>query len=770
MRKYAKYICGILTAAMMTGGCLQWPVTAVFAAEDPGQGILREESGQGITETAETEEDGGTVLEGETGNAPEEDPGAAEATQGEGTTQGGARTSGNLDEETAQYVEEAGEALAAIAAERDIMALVYLSDTYPIRTSPSQEGGVAVTVLSGQTVNILDIYVDDEFEIWHYVSLDYKGQEIRGYVPRANLACSDERFLAWEEQCGMGHTAYAVDNTSAYADIEAFPESYRPALQALKQKHPNWTFVVMNTNLDWETSIRSELQGGKSLVHKSLPDCMKEGLYDTGSWYYASEAALKLYMDPRNGLSENAVFQFEQLTYNEKYHTQAAVTSFLDGANSFMKSSGVAPGTNRTFADLFYSIGVETGVSPFHLAARVLQEQGNGTSPLISGNYPGYEGYYNYFNINASGKTNEEVYRTGLQYAKNQNPAWTDAEKSIRGGAAFLSANYIKKGQDTLYLQKFNVNPNAEHGVYTHQYMQNISAPTSEAGSVRKQYETAKALESPFVFKIPVYKNMPAAACSMPTVSTNVALKLPSGYSDTAMWLDGVAYTGEIRNGHLIAAAPDGNAKTAVMYKYDASGVPVGMYVWSLSYSGTAYTATAQPELADLLTYHGFAIRITGKSGIRFTSGISTELRAKLTTTGVNGYKLQEYGTLVMNQANMSQYPMVKGGTKVASGISYGRDANGNLQDVVSETTEGRYRFTSVLVGLPVEQYKTEFAFRGYVILEKNGAQTVVYGPVKSYSIYNLAKVLLGKGSYQQGSSAYQFLEKIVSDADALKN
>ena len=70
---------------------------------------------------------------------------------------------------------------------------------------------------------------------------------------------------------------------------------------------------------------------------------------------------------------------------------------------------------------------------------------------------------------------------------------------------------------------------------------------------------------------------------------------------------------------------------------------------------------------------------------------------------------------------------------------------------------------------IPVEQYKTEFAFRGYAVLEKNGVQITLYGPAKARSIYDLAKVLLGNGSYEQGSGAYVFLEKLVSDADALK-
>lgn len=362
-------------------------------------------------------------------------------------------------------------------------------------------------------------------------------------------------------------------------------------------------------------------------------------------------------------------------------------------------------------------------VSPFHLASRVYQEQGAGTSPLISGTYSGYEGYYNYFNVRASGTTDKEVIENGLAYAKEKR--WTDAYYSILGGAQVISANYILKGQDTLYLQKFNVNPNGSYGLYTHQYMQNISAPTSEAKSIKTLYANAGSLDNTFVFKIPVYANMPAIACAAPTSSMNVALSTPSGYTDTTVWLDGVPYTAVVRNGQYIVTARDTSAKTAVVYQYNGSGVPIGMYLWTLEYKNNAYAVTAQPALADLLTYHGFSIRVTGKSGIRFKTGISADLRSRLTSSGVNGYKLKEYGTLVMNNANRGSYPMVLGGEKVLSGMSYGINGSGVAEDKIYETVDGRHRYTSVLVGLPVDQYKVEYAFRGYAILENNGKRSL---------------------------------------------
>ena len=694
-----------------------------------------------------------------------------------------------LDEELMQWLEDAGEALTDLAAERDIMALVYLTDSYEVKAEAGFDSDTVLTVLSGQQVNLLDFCFDEEYELWYYVRLNYNAKDYYGYVQRANLACSDARFLSWEEENGMNIGTYALED--GYADIEQFPESYQEPLTALKEQHPNWTFVKMNTGLDWNYVIQEEMKGGKSLVYYTFPDWAKNGLYDRGTWYYATEDVLKIYMDPRNGLTEDRIFQFEQLTYNEEYHPLEAIEQFLQ--NTFMGGNTPAPGMdNMPFSYMFWAIGKEEcrQVSPFHLAARVLQEQGNrGGSRLISGVEPGFEGYYNYFNIGATGQSNDEVVLNGLTYAKDH---WKQgAYYSILYGANFLTESYIRKGQDTLYLQKYNVNPNGAYNVFTHQYMQNISAPTTEGTSIKRLYANAGALDCTFVFKIPVYENMPAKACGepgsepeepenpenpenpedpeIPVDDLTIHLSLPEGYSGGAVWLDGVEYEGEYTDGEFTVTAPTNCSRTAVMYKYSDSGVPTGMYVWSLEFQDNAYIVTPEPELENLLSYHGFSIRITGKSGIRFKSGIDTAIKGQLINEGINGYQLKEYGTLVMNNAIRGTYPMILGGAKVKSGMSYGIDTNGNQVDITYETIDNRQRFTSVLVGLPVNQYKTEFAFRAYIVLEKDGAQTTVYGPVMAKSIYAQAKRFIEKETYAPGTAPYDFLQKIIADADALE-
>ena len=124
--------------------------------------------------------------------------------------------------------------------------------------------------------------------------------------------------------------------------------------------------------------------------------------------------------------------------------------------------SGTSPsGEASPYIDIIMNAASQSGVSPYVLAAMILQEQGNnGTSPLISGNYSGYEGYYNFFNVEAYQSGSMPAIEMGLRYASQSGSygrPWNTVEKSIRGGAQNYGDNYVKAGQNTFYLKKFNV-------------------------------------------------------------------------------------------------------------------------------------------------------------------------------------------------------------------------------------------------------------------------------------------------------------------------
>lgn len=420
--------------------------------------------------------------------------------------------------------EAAQEAFDAILADKDLMALIYLTDECKVYEDGDiyakdgqirEDAKVSALLTSGHTVYLRGVAVSAGIngleKPVYWISFFKDGEECSGYVEGRYLAYSDEEWVAWEKEYLT--PVYSEDEISCdtasdeedeFKDIEAFPESYRKALKELKKAHPDWKFVALKTGLDFDTSVSKEM-GDKSWISITNSNKEKGWVGDNApqsGWAYATRSAVAYHMDPRNFLTESYIFQFEQLTFNKSYHNVEAVQKFLD--NTFMK--GMIPDDDCTYAEAFYNIGSSRKISPVHLASRVYQEQGKGTSALISGTYEGYEGYYNYFNVGATGSSVKSIIENGLKYAKDKG--WNSRYKSLEGGAATIGNNYILKGQDTSYLEKFNVDPGSKHAVYTHQYMQNIQAPGSEALSTKKMYAGAGSIDLPFVFKIPVYNGM----------------------------------------------------------------------------------------------------------------------------------------------------------------------------------------------------------------------------------------------------------------------
>ncbi len=85
------------------------------------------------------------------------------------------------------------------------------------------------------------------------------------------------------------------------------------------------------------------------------------------------------------------------------------------------------------------------------------------------------------------------------------NRPWTSPKRAIIGGAKFVGASYIKVGQYTSYLKKFNV---VGSNLYSHQYMGNVRAPWSEAKTSFNAYANAGIINSALAFAIPIYENM----------------------------------------------------------------------------------------------------------------------------------------------------------------------------------------------------------------------------------------------------------------------
>ena len=381
-------------------------------------------------------------------------------------------------------------------------------------------------------------------------ALEYKN----GYY-KCNITIDGEKKVGYlyADFVRLYNTPSGDEEFVAQMKAQGFPDSYIESLRILHSQHPKWVFTADKTGLDWNTAVDEENVFGRSLVNYTSPTSWKR-IDDLGytfktadntdggfkkldgfHWEAANRVALAYFMDPRNFLTESEIFQFECQSYNPEIHTLERVQELLkgtfmsgdipgeymcesqkvnrkaDGTITSIETVEKTSGTPLTYAEVFLMSAEISGVSPDMLVARVIQEMGTqGTSQIISGVSKTAPGHYNYYDFGTYATATADAITNGLIYAKKDDPTtcrpWNRRWKSLYGGAIMIGRDYISKGQDTLYYQKFNVKPKNARSLYTHQYMTNIQAPANEA---KTMWQACPDLDTVIEFKIPVYKNMP---------------------------------------------------------------------------------------------------------------------------------------------------------------------------------------------------------------------------------------------------------------------
>ncbi len=203
---------------------------------------------------------------------------------------------------------------------------------------------------------------------------------------------------------------------------QGFPKSYVEYLSVLHEKYPQWEFVPMITGLDWQESINGERSPHrKQLIENVVKSSFKCScsscsgvIQESPNWVSASEEAVKYYMDPRNFLNEEYIFQFESTAY-DKTHTKEGVEAILKntwmydstinyvdalGEEKLYKEDGVAV----KYSDVILKAAKDSGMSAYYLASKIVQEVGSTSSSYAggsSGKEAPYRGIYNYYNIGA---------------------------------------------------------------------------------------------------------------------------------------------------------------------------------------------------------------------------------------------------------------------------------------------------------------------------------------------------------------------------------
>ena len=414
--------------------------------------------------------------------------------------------------------------------------------------------------------------------------------------------------------------------------IKDFPEAYKVKLRELHEIHPNWYFEPFFPTVSWSEIINIEYVtnmtanlistgnmqvGGVESSWYPTPTSWKcidiPGafnwsqnqwvVFNGSNWIKTSREALCYVMDPRNWLTENNIFMFEQMSYPSNMSDQTLYNTLVKMIdNTFMDCDFASiiddDGNPIDYARTILDAGKKYGVSPIYLCAIIIIEQGKGTKvgdiykptgvhaigtvtsdgvnfTLATGTESTI--YYNYFNIQATGASKQAVINSGGVYAKSHG--WTTPYKAIMGGAQFLASGYINVGQDTTYTQKFNI----VTGKYWHQYWQNVLAPVSLGSTSQKNYAQADLMDLPFTFKIPVYQDMEFTNSTYPMPSKEKGTANPN-YKLGSISVTGTTLINDVRN---LALTPSFSTDTL---EYD---IIVGFEVDKINIAASAYASTS---------------------------------------------------------------------------------------------------------------------------------------------------------------------------------
>lgn len=479
---------------------------------------------------------------------------------------------------------------------------------------------------------------------------------------------------------------------------KGFVESYCPYLYYLHSKYPKWNFTADVVGRSFNTVVSNEKW--KCVLQTTNKNYWLSSNPLESDYYYIDSSVISSFLDPRNSLFEKQIFQFLDFESSKDIINEAALAEMAIGnLSKYLNEFKVAASTNS--------------INALHLLSRSKQEGASNVNyASVKGTYTTdnnityqgktLNGFYNFYNIGAYAGEGLTPIGRGIAYAAGYvgiesgltyQRVWNTPAKAISGGAEFIAASYVKKGQNTAYYEKFNVGSLAHESgtvskggyeVYSHQYMTNIYAPVSESTSIYGAYAAGKILNSEFNFVIPVYMEMPG-------ISTEPVNKSSNNF------LSGITINGNLINGF---------DKEIVEYNH----------TMTTNDESITIKATAEDNNAT----------ISGTGIIKFNNDV---VNGKIVVTAEDG-TTKTY-TIVIKRTPLAEVEIKpqdivkKMGVKVTDNVMYGMSPNTLVGTLINTVTKNG---GAVVVKAPNGETKTSgIIATGYTITVKGTKESLTY-------------------------------------------
>ena len=175
-------------------------------------------------------------------------------------------------------------------------------DNCKVRSEATTSSGINATLNSGRDVIVTNEKKASDGYTWYYITIkNVSGNPnitkygwIRGDLITISGNAASEASSSTPSSAQTQNLPTTPSNDKDFETrltAQGFPESYKPYLRALHEKHPNWVFNAVKTNLNWD----SVLAGETAVVSRNMVPAnniaswksMSAGAFDyeKGSWY-----------------------------------------------------------------------------------------------------------------------------------------------------------------------------------------------------------------------------------------------------------------------------------------------------------------------------------------------------------------------------------------------------------------------------------------------------------------------------------------------------
>ncbi|MCG3413531.1 glucosaminidase domain-containing protein [Staphylococcus massiliensis] len=202
-------------------------------------------------------------------------------------------------------------------------------------------------------------------------------------------------------------------------------------------------------------------------------------LHESGrDWEDASEEDIIPRMDTTQ-LKQDEAQRYQFLRLNKPQFLSA------EQLNQLLEGQGVLEGQGQAFKQA----ATHHHINEIYLISHALLETGKGTSELANGGYVDENNQVvtndeskKFYNMYGIGAEDQDPIRLGLKTAEENG--WDSVSKAIIGGAEFISNNYVKQDQNTLYRMRWN-----PHAPGMHQYATDVKWAEHNAKRMKEYYD-----------------------------------------------------------------------------------------------------------------------------------------------------------------------------------------------------------------------------------------------------------------------------------------